>query len=90
MVARLEQVITKSVHIVEVKSSQVGEMKALDSGGGGGGGAPTYKGKTDFIPSDSKQVVPVGGYLMDKNITISAIPSNYGRLSWNGSTLTVY
>lgn len=86
MVARMEQVTADRVHIVEVKSNAVGEMQALASGGG----APAYKGQTVFTPSDQAQIVPVSGYRMKADITIEAIPSNYGRILWNGSYLKVY
>lgn len=50
---------------------------------------PTYAGATEFTPSRDTQTVSVGGKLTMQDITINPIPSNYGLITWNGSTLTV-
>lgn len=50
---------------------------------------PTYQGETEFTPSRDAQTVSVGGKLSMTDITINPIPSNYGLITWNGSTLTV-
>ena len=50
---------------------------------------PSYSGSTEFTPTDSVQVIEAAGFLFEENITINAIPSNYGLITWNGSTLTV-
>lgn len=51
--------------------------------------APVYDGATVFIPSQSEQTVMTSGYLLDENIIIQPIPSNYGLITWDGSVLTV-
>lgn len=48
-----------------------------------------YSGRTEFTPSDSTQVIEAAGLLFEEDITINPIPSNYGLITWNGSTLTV-
>ena len=48
-----------------------------------------YEGETEFTPSADEQVIPTAGFMMHENITINPIPSNYGLITWNGSTLTV-
>ena len=83
---RMKEISGQSVHIVSINGDRPGVMKTIESGGG----APAYKGETVFTPSASTQIVEVNGYVMRDNITIEPIPSNYGRLIWNGSTLTVY
>lgn len=49
----------------------------------------TYEGTTEVTPSDEAQVLLTSGLLMVDNITINPIPSNYGRIEWNGSIITV-
>lgn len=50
---------------------------------------PTYRGAYDFTPSDSAQTVPTDGLLMDGDLTIWPIPSDYGHIAFDGSVLTV-
>lgn len=49
----------------------------------------TYEGETEVTPSDEAQVLLTSDLLMVDNITINPIPSNYGRIEWNGSIITV-
>lgn len=55
----------------------------------GSDSAPAYQGETVFTPTNQTQTIQASGYLFSENITINPIPSNYGRITWNGSTLTV-
>lgn len=48
-----------------------------------------YTGATEVTPSSSTQVLNTAGWFMGNDITIKPIPSNYGLITWNGSTLTV-
>lgn len=48
-----------------------------------------YEGETTFTPSASAQVIPTRNLVMTEDITIEPIPSNYGKITWNGSYLTV-
>lgn len=50
---------------------------------------PTYEGDAEFTPSETAQVIPTAGHLVLSDMTINPIPSNYGRVTWDGSTLTV-
>ena len=50
---------------------------------------PVYEGATVFTPSRYTQTAPTGGFFLQDDITIKPIPSNYGLITWNGSTLTV-
>lgn len=52
--------------------------------------SPAYRGEYEITPSDSAVVLETGGLKMLDNIVINPIPSNYGRIAWNGSTLSVY
>ena len=50
---------------------------------------PEYQGEYSFTPSSDEQVIETNGYALLQNITIAPIPSNYGLITWNGSTITV-
>ena len=50
---------------------------------------PAYTGATEFTPTLGTQTAAVGGKVSMSDITINPIPSNYGLITWNGSTLTV-
>lgn len=50
---------------------------------------PAYDGETAFTPSAEAQTIPVKNTVLLSDITINPIPSNYGLITWNGSTLTV-
>ena len=53
------------------------------------GSIPSYPGETHVFPSDDVQIVPCHGWFMADDITIYPVPSNYGKIEWNGVTLTV-
>lgn len=48
-----------------------------------------YTGDYSITPSDGEQVLLTKNLRMTDNITVGPIPSNYGLITWNGSTLTV-
>ena len=48
-----------------------------------------YEGPYEVTPTQGTQVLLTGGKLMDGNVTVNPIPSNYGLITWNGSVLTV-
>lgn len=48
-----------------------------------------YAGDYTIIPSAETQTLETRNFRMTDNITIEPIPSNYGLITWNGSTLTV-
>lgn len=50
---------------------------------------PAYPGPYEVTPSDTEQVLNTDAFYMNGNVTINPIPSNYGLITWNGSTLTV-
>lgn len=49
----------------------------------------SYAGPYEFTPSDAAQTVIIAGMVAERNIVISPIPSNYGRIAWDGITLTI-
>ena len=50
---------------------------------------PIYEGQTEVTPTQETQVLQTTNRTVVSNIIINPIPSNYGRITWNGSTLTV-
>jgi len=48
-----------------------------------------YTGEYTVIPSRERQVLETERLLMNGNVTVDPIPSNYGLITWDGSTLTV-
>lgn len=40
-------------------------------------------------PSEEEQTLETAGLMMTSNVKVEPIPSNYGLITWNGSTLTV-
>lgn len=48
-----------------------------------------YEGDYEVTPGQSAVVLTTVGKAMARNVTVNPIPSNYGLITWNGSTLTV-
>lgn len=48
-----------------------------------------YHGAYTVTPTNQAQVLDTDALILDGNITINPIPSNYGLISWDGSTITV-
>lgn len=50
---------------------------------------PSYEGEYEVTPTQQTQTLETDSLYLRGNITINPIPSNYGLITWNGSTLTV-
>lgn len=50
---------------------------------------PVYDGITEITPSQNTQILQTSNKTLTRNIVVNSIPSNYGLVTWNGSTLTV-
>ena len=50
---------------------------------------PVYDGITEVTPSNQAQILQTSNKTLTRNIVVNPIPSNYGLITWNGSTLTV-
>lgn len=48
-----------------------------------------YSGSYSITPTNETQVLQTNETYLLNDITINPIPSNYGLITWNGSTLTV-
>ena len=55
------------------------------------GGAPPegYAGPYEVTPSENTQTLQTTDRLLTQNITVAPIPSNYGRITWDGTKITV-
>lgn len=52
-------------------------------------GVETYDGPYEFTPTAGSQTIEIEQKMATANIVINPIPSNWGLITWNGSTLTV-
>ena len=50
---------------------------------------PAYTGQTEVTPSAETQTLETKNLRMTDDIVINPIPSNYGRIDWNGQFLQV-
>ena len=50
---------------------------------------PAYTGPYEVTPSGAEQVLETDTFYMNSNIVINPVPSNYGLITWDGSTITV-
>lgn len=48
-----------------------------------------YHGEYDITPSDEEQVLDTKGKILFDDITVAAIPSNYGKITWDGHSIRV-
>ena len=73
-----------SVVILPSKTIQanVGDVRYISEAG-------TYLGPYEVTPSSEEQILSTSGLLLTGNIRINPVPSNYGRVDWNGSYITV-
>ena len=52
------------------------------------GGVP-YGGSYEVTPSSETQTLPTASRALAQNIVINPVPSHYGLITWDGSTITV-
>lgn len=48
-----------------------------------------FTGAYEYTPTSELQTIQIKDKTATENIIINPIPSNYGLITWNGSTLTV-
>lgn len=86
-IGTLKQVTQGSISIASVTSGTVQPMKIdvaiIDWHGS------EYHGEYEVTPSAETQTLATQGKNLEQDIVINPIPSNYGLITWNGSTLTV-
>ena len=52
-------------------------------------GVEIYDGEYEFTPTEDTQTISIENKMATQDITINPIPSNYGLITWDGSTITV-
>lgn len=52
-------------------------------------GYPAYTGPMEVTPTQETQILETAMKSVTGNITVNPIPSNYGLITWNGSSLRV-
>ena len=78
---RLHEIVSGDAVLHQVISGQAGAFLPLYP--------DPYTGPFEVTPSGETQVLNTSGLMMPQSVTINPIPSNYGLITWNGSTLTV-
>lgn len=86
-IGELKQISQGSIHIASVSGStirpasiQIANVEFPEE---------PYEGEYTFTPTAEAQTIAINGKVALHNITIQPIPSNYGLVAWNGSTLTI-
>lgn len=89
--ANLDQVQTIDVGFVETDSFVCGVDQGVEFVCEMGGEVPSgdYDGPYTVTPSQQQQTLPTTNKTLSQSIVVKPIPSNYGLITWNGSTLTV-
>ena len=54
-----------------------------------GSSASEYMGTYEVTPSSEQQTLLTANKLLEENVVIHPIPSNYGLITYNGDTITV-
>lgn len=49
-----------------------------------------YDGPYEVTPAEEDQDLSTQGMVMRQNVRVGKIPSNYGRIAWDGNSLTVW
>ena len=84
---RINRIQGGEIHLVAVGGDTIHPTQI--STGGGGRAYPRYSGPTEITPSQQEQTLYTSGCRLTNDITINPIPSNYGRITWNGTALTI-
>lgn len=71
--------------IDEMFDGEYGSLEKVNEGG-----YPAYRGPWEITPDEEEHVLETSGKATIDNIVVHKIPSNYGRIAWNGSAITVY
>lgn len=48
-----------------------------------------YEGEYEYTPTEDTQTISIAGHKATENIIINPIPSNYGKVTWTGTVLTI-
>ena len=73
---------------VKVTVGQIGAVKVSTSASSIAP-TPPYTGAYEWTPTNSVQTISIANLRATQDITINPIPSNWGLITWDGSSLTV-
>lgn len=84
-----------ALHVAESDGAllHVGSSDAAALSVGGevyGGNIQPYEDDYIVTPSEQEQTLETSGKRLAQNVIVEPIPSNYGRISYNGSVITVW
>lgn len=74
---------TADCNLLVPESGEAGVFTALHEG------YPVYQGPYEVTPTEATQTFNTTFKSTTQNFVVNPIPTNYGRISWNGSVLTV-
>ena len=83
-----EAVVNDSVYEVEAVSNGIVLSSTVASSINIAERVPTYDGPYELTPTDDVQIIPIEEKKATQDIVINPIPSNYGKIGWNGAYLT--
>ena len=86
---QMQAIINDSVYEVEVANNDLVLNATVATVIQASQRIPSYEGPYTVTPSDEAVVLLTEGLYMEGNVTVEKIPSNYGKIGWNGSYLTV-
>lgn len=75
------------VHSLSGSLSVMGSLSGRLSAAGGH--VDVYDGPMEVVPSQEAQMLATEGKLLKGDIIVAPIPSNYGRITYNGLGITV-
>ena len=52
-------------------------------------GCEPYVGNYEVTPTTEDQILHTNNFRMTRDLTVKAIPNNYGLITWDGTTITV-
>lgn len=84
-----------ALHVAESDGAllHVGSSDAAALSVGGevyGGNIQPYEDDYIVTPSEQEQTLETSGKRLAQNVIVEPIPSNYGRISYSGSVITVW
>lgn len=82
--------VAVSVQAVNVSASVSGTSHTINVGMETGSiSLPIYTGEYEITPSNASQTLLTAGHTVLQDVIINPVPSNYGLITYNGSTITV-
>lgn len=74
--------VESSINITNRMSGEYGDFERVQS-------YDAYTGETEVTPTDEDVTLATGGLIVAENIIVRKIPSNYGKVTYNGAYILV-